>query len=77
MADQPEQAEKVIVIANMIFTREKVIKIQNDVHTIVRTYLVEDAAKEARVGCDLLDIRLQMTFFTLVNLANDSVCLYK
>ena len=29
-----------------------------------------------QVGCDWRDTRLQMTFFTIVNLANDGVCLY-
>ena len=29
-----------------------------------------------QVGCDSRDTRLQMTFFTIVNLANDGVCLY-
>ena len=32
--------------------------------------------QRTQVGCDCLDTRLQMTFFTIVNLANDGVCLY-
>ena len=46
-------------------------------HLLVKTYLTDLTRQRSKVlGCDWLDTRLQMTFFAIVNLANDGVCLY-
>ena len=46
-------------------------------HLLVKTYLTDLTRQRSKVlGCDWLDTRLQMTFFAIVNSANDGVCLY-